>query len=100
MTVITWLTASLSPEIVRQMNEAATSPYNHGYSLGLQYPWLYGRHGEYWEVWCRYCNVLHSLHEDDNLIFAEAAASKACHVANGLSEWPTQDVLAAMDATP
>jgi hypothetical protein len=100
MAVITWLTGALGPEVVKQMNESARSPYNHGSSLGLQYPWVFGCVHGHWEVWCRYCNVLYSFHEDDNPIFAEAAASRACHEANGLSEWPSQDVISAMDTTP
>jgi hypothetical protein len=101
MTVIAWLTGSaLTPEIERQMQESARAPFNSGYSLGLQYPWLFGRHGDHWEVWCKYCNVLHSLHEHDNEVLARFAAMEACHQANGLSQWPTQDVINAMDTTP
>jgi hypothetical protein len=44
--------------------------------------------------------VLHSVHEDDNDVLARFAAMDACHEANGLSQWPTQDVISAMDTTP
>jgi hypothetical protein len=101
MTVIAWLTGSaLTPEIMKQMDESARAQFNSGYSLGLQYPWVYGRPGGLWEVWCKYCNVLHSVHEDDNDVLARFAAMDACHEANGLSQWPTQDVISAMDTTP
>lgn len=101
MSVIVWLTRpALTPEIERQMQESARAPFRSGYSLGLQYPWVFGRCGAFWEVWCKYCNVLHSLHEHDNEVLARYAAEDACHAANGLSPYPTQDVINAMDTTP
>lgn len=91
MAIIKFLTGeAITPEIDRFMQEAARSPFNNGNSLGLQYPWVFGSDS----VWCRYCGHVLSVHDNRWEI------SRACHAANGLSEFPDAATIAAIDATP
>ena len=73
---------------------------NGGYSLGLEYPYIYGDRGQGYEVWHRHTGAIVWRYAGDNLHLAQHHASEVCHQRNGLSLYPGPETLAAIDATP
>lgn len=72
---------------------------NNGYSLGLEYPYIYYKHGQNkWIVWHRHTGEVVFVSTDKNVYAGEKQASNECHRLNGLD--PNQVDVAAIDATP
>ncbi len=79
---------------------------NVGFSLGLQYPYLFGRIGADWGVWHRHTGLIVYVaneplsHPDQHDIINQGAARRECYRCNGVSEFPSAETLAEIDATP
>lgn len=74
---------------------------NQGYSLGLQYGFVYGKIHDRWLVW--YCGsgvvvYVVPISRLDGL--DESTAMNKCYELNGLSKYPDAATLDAIDATP
>lgn len=80
---------------------------NVGHSLGLEFPYVFGSlPGGDWCVWHRHTGlVVYVANEalyrpDQHDIFNQRAAQRECYRLNGVSEFPSAEVLAEIDATP
>lgn len=74
---------------------------NHGGSIGLDHPYVFGRIGSYWMVWHRRDGeVVDIMPRKFDDCLQEYAAMKACYQWNGVDLWPDADTIAAIDQTP
>lgn len=77
---------------------------NHGYSLGLDYPYLYGKGLGRWLVWHRHTGIVVYIVPKINRQlwegFEEQEAMDICYRLNGLSKLPSAEMLDAIDSTP
>ncbi len=72
---------------------------NNGYSLGLEFPYIYYKHGQsQWIVWHRHTGEVVYISPSENIYEAEKQASNECHRLNGLD--PNHVDVAAIDSTP
>lgn len=83
---------------------------NQGFSLGLEYDYIFGLRtvksiGPRWQVWHRHTGeVIHSIKPSKNTLgfdFSEKVCSDACYRANGLEpDAVSLETIAEIDNTP
>lgn len=76
---------------------------NHGYSLGLDHPYIYGQCFNRWLVWHRHTGVVAHMVPKRNWKWfgsQESEAMDICYKLNGLSQIPDAETLNAIDMTP
>lgn len=77
---------------------------NMGFSLGLDYPYIYGQGFGHWLVWHRHTGVVAWIVPKVNPQlwegFEEQEASIKCHALNGCTMQPDAETLDAIDSTP